>query len=459
MMLEDRPVTPSPDSNTSPRWSGTTKLVVALTTVAILAGLLIRFRPIVGLLLAAIILAYLLYPVSDFFHKKIRISWRFSAFLVFLVLLVGVLSLLTLGGLAVFEQVQNLVRFVDVQIRNLPHIAEQLTAHPIQIGIFEIDLTQFDLRSLASQLLGMVQPVLSNLTTLIGRVAAGAATTVGWLFFAILIAYFILNDSGGVRERLINLQIPGYSEDISRMGRELSRIWNAFLRGQMIIFFITVIIYVSLLGSLGVSFYFGLALVAGLARFVPYIGAWITWITYGLVSFFQGTTLFGMEPLLYVVVVLAVALVVDFILDNFLVPRLMGDALNIHPAAVMIAALVSANLFGLVGVLLAAPVVSTLKLLANYVFRKMFDLDPWEGMAKIADREPTALAKWVSRKFGAMVGWVNRRIQQRFPNGIPLVNWIESFFALLKRAPKKRTALPGSTQSHDQSLQDHNPEN
>ncbi|MEW6651345.1 MAG: hypothetical protein AB1453_14320, partial [Chloroflexota bacterium] len=108
MMLEDRPVTPSPDSNTSPRWSGTTKLVVALTTVAILAGLLIRFRPIVGLLLAAIILAYLLYPVSDFFHKKIRISWRFSAFLVFLVLLVGVLSLLTLGGLAVFEQVQNL---------------------------------------------------------------------------------------------------------------------------------------------------------------------------------------------------------------------------------------------------------------------------------------------------------------------------------------------------------------
>ncbi len=457
-MMEERMITPSPDPSTSPRWSGTTKLVVALTTVAVLAGLMIRFRQIVGLLLVAIILAYLLYPVSDFLHKKVRVSWRFSAFLVFLVLLVGVLSLLTVSGLALFEQLQNLVRFLDVQIRNLPQIIEQLTAQPIQFGIFEFDLSQYDLPSLASQLLGMVQPVLSNLTTIIGRVAAGAATTVGWLFFSILIAYFILNDSGGVRWRLINLQIPGYSEDIARMGRELSRIWNAFLRGQMIIFLITVLVYITLLGSLGVSFYFGLALLAGLARFVPYVGPWVTWITYGLVSYFQGSTLFGMQPLLYVLVVLGVAVVVDFILDNFLVPRLMGSALNIHPAAVMIAALVSANLFGLVGVLLAAPVMATLKLLANYISRKMFDLDPWEGMEKVGDREPAALAKWVSRKSSALYGWGRRRAQQRFPNGIPVMNWIEAFFAWLGRALQKRTLSQRPTQPQDNPIQDQKPE-
>lgn len=423
--------------STSPHWSGTTKLVVALTAVAILAGLLIRFRQIVGLLLVAFILAYLLYPITNFLHQKLRLSWRLAALVVFLLVLGGLLSLLTVSGLALFEQVQNLVRFLDTNIRNLPRIIADLTAHPIQIGIFEIDLAQYDLPSLASQLLGMVQPILSNLTTIIGKLAASAATTIGWLFFSVLIAYFILNDSGGVRERLINLQIPGYSEDIARFGRELNRIWNAFLRGQIIIFVITVLVYIPLLGGLGVSFYVGLALLAGLARFVPYIGPWVTWITYGLVSYLQGSTIFGIEPWLYVIIVLGSAIVIDFILDNFLVPRLMGSALNIHPAAIMVAALIFANLFGLIGVLLAAPVTATIKLIANYVFRKMFDLDPWEGMEKIADREPNAMAKWISQWFGNLFARINRRFQKQFPNGIPLINWLEEFRNWLGRALQK----------------------
>jgi predicted PurR-regulated permease PerM len=426
-----------PDNNStkpsSPTWSSTTKLVVGLTLVAMLAGLLIRFRQLIAPLLVAVVLAYLLYPLANFLHTRIRISWRLSALIILILMLAVFLGLLTLGGLAVIEQVQSLIRFIQIQIRDIPIFIGELTAHPIEFGFFEIDLTTYDFTSLVNQLLGMIQPILSNTANILGRVATGAATTIGWTFFALLVSYFILNDSGGVRSRLINLQIPGYNEDLARIGVELGRVWNAFLRGQLIIVTITILIYIPLLGSMGVSFYFGLAILAGLARFVPYIGPWITWITYGLVTYFQGTTILGMESWFYVIFVLTVAIIVDFILDNFAVPRLMGDALDVHPAAIMVAALISASLFGLVGVLLAAPVMATIKLLSNYVTRKMFDLDPWETIEKVADREPKPLARNIESAGSRVISWIQKWMNERWPDGVPFLNWLESFYNWARR--------------------------
>jgi predicted PurR-regulated permease PerM len=53
---------------------------------------------------------------------------------------------------------------------------------------------------------------------------------------------------------MVRFDIPGYSEDFRRFGFELSRIWNAFLRGQFIIFFLTGVTYIIILSALGVRY-------------------------------------------------------------------------------------------------------------------------------------------------------------------------------------------------------------
>ena len=55
----------------------------------------------------------------------------------------------------------------------------------------------------------------------------------------------------------------------------------------------------------------------------------------------------------------------------------MGHTLGVHPAAVLVAAIIAANLIGIIGLVLAAPVLATINLVGRYVVRKMFDLDPW----------------------------------------------------------------------------------
>ena len=121
----------------------------------------------------------------------------------------------------------------------------------------------------------------------------------------------------------------------------------------------------------------GIAILAGVARFIPYVGPFIVWIITALVAFFQGYNYFGMEPWAYAILVVVLCLVVDLILDNLVVPKFHGDTLGLHPAAVLVAALVAARLIGFVGLVLAAPVLASMVLVTRYIMRKMLDQEAW----------------------------------------------------------------------------------
>lgn len=362
---------------TSPPWSSTTKLVVSLTIVAILAGLFIQFRGIIGPLMLAFVLAYLLSPLAERIHRGLRFSWQLAVGVIYVLMLVMLLSGLTLGGLGVVQQVSSLVTVVQQYLTSLPKVIEDLSGRIYQFGPFQFDFRHMDLSAVSSQLLGMAQSLLGRTGTLLSTVASGAASFVAWGMFVMIISYFVLAESGGLRGQILSMDIPGYSEDLRRLSAELGRIWNAFLRGQIIIFILTIIIYTIVLGLLGVHYAIAIAFLAGLAKFVPYVGPFITWTTLALVAYFQGSTVFGLSPLGYAILDVGLGILIDQTFDNLVSPRIIGQALRVHPAAVLVAALIAANLVGLLGVVLAAPMLATVLLFWRYTLRKMLDLDPW----------------------------------------------------------------------------------
>jgi len=394
----------------SPKWGSTTKMVVGLTVIAIIAGMLVQFRTIIGPLLLAFILSYLLFPVSAVFSRVSKLPWRASVNLIFLLVVIIYLGLITVTGLTVVTQLQSLVNFVRAQVTDLPALAANLSTQEFRFGPFIFSLAQFDLQALSEQLISAVQPLLGRLGTLISTFAAGAATSLGWSFFVVLISYFLLADADKFPGRLVNIDVPGYSQDIRHLGMELRKVWNAYLRGQLIIILLVMISYSVLMIILDVRFAIGLAILAGLARFVPYVGPLTTGIVTALVAFFQAENYFGLEQWQYAILVVVAAVVLDQIFDNLISPRLLGESLGVHPAGVLIAAIVAANLIGIIGLVLAAPVLATLNLLARYIFRKMFDLDPWTGPPSDAQPEirETTFVRW-SRRLKALVRFVRRR--------------------------------------------------
>jgi predicted PurR-regulated permease PerM len=367
------------ENTSSPRWSGTVKLVVALLSSLIIIYLLYRFKVYLAPLLVSFLLAYIFHPLASYINRRFRIPWRVVSTLIFVFLFLIVMGLLTWGGISIVEQIQNLVNYLQKLIVDLPTLFADLSGKAIMIGPFKLDLSKLDFNSVRTQVQGVVSPLLSNLAGLIGTIASGAATTIAGLIFVILIAYFIMIETGGVREEMFKINIPAYQEDIKKIGDQISKIWNAFLRGQLIVIGMTIIIYTILLSVLGVRYSFLLALLAGAARFVPYVGPFVAWTTYALVSLFQ-TNYFGVKPFVFALIVVGVAWVTDIMLDNFVSPRVMSNALKVHPAAVLVTVFISASLFGFIGVLLSAPLLASIKLISTYVFRKLTDQDPWEGL-------------------------------------------------------------------------------
>lgn len=366
---------PLPPETSSPPWSSSTKLVVGLTFVAAIAALLVQFRNIIGPLILAFVIAYLLQPIVLRFSHAFKLGWRMSVNLIYLLLVVLLGGLVTLTGFAVVQQIQNLVNFVQRFINDLPSLAADLSTRMYQIGPFQFDFGQLNLQTLSEQLLATIQPLLGSLTSLISSFAASAAVTLGWTLFVLVISYFLLADAGQVE--FIRVNVPGYSTDIRRLSMELKKIWNAFLRGQLIVITLVILSYSVLMAILGMRFSIGIAILAGLARFVPYLGPLIVWIVTAVVAIFQGSNYFGLQPWQYAILVLALAIILDQIFDNLVSPRFLGQALGIHPAAVLVAALVATKLIGVIGLVLAAPVLATLILLTRYIVRKMLELDPW----------------------------------------------------------------------------------
>jgi predicted PurR-regulated permease PerM len=307
----------------------------------------------------------------------LHFSWNASVNVIFIIIIIVLLSLLTLGGVGLVQQIQSLVTIVQDALRTLPQLIEEVSGRVFQFGPFKLDFSALDLNDLSQQVLGMVQPLLSRTGTLLGTVAGSAANFLGWTLFVILVSYFTLIESKGLRDQIITVDIPGYNHDLARLSRELGRIWNAFLRGQIIIFILAVLVYSFVLSVLGVHYAISLAFLAGLARFVPYVGPAVNWTILVIVSYFQEYSLFHLPDLTYTIIVLVVALIIDQIFDNIVNPRIMSSALKVHPAAVLVAAIIAANLFGILGVVVAAPILATAALLWNYIMRKMLDLDPF----------------------------------------------------------------------------------
>lgn len=362
----------------SPPWSQNVKLLVGMAIIAIVFTMVVYFRNFLGDLLLVFIITYLLYPITGMFSRATLLSWKFSANLVFLVLVVALIGISTLTGVALVQQVQSVIKAVQGFQNEVPALIQQLATQTFSFGPFEFNLGQYlDLGTISRELLNILQSLVGRAGTLITTIASGAASTVGSTLLILLLSYFILVDAGSLPTAAQRIQLPGYHADMQRMFKELAHIWNAFLRGQLIIVILVIIIYTFVLTILGVRYAFGLAILAGFARFVPYLGPLVTNTVTFLITLLQPQVPYNLEPIVFALIVIGLMFVIDQIFDNLVSPRIMGESLGVHPAAVLVAAVIATNLIGIVGLLMAAPVLASLQLLSQYIFRKMFDLNPW----------------------------------------------------------------------------------
>lgn len=383
----------------SPPWNLATRRIVGLTLVGLLLVFLWVFLGLVAQVIVAALIAYLLNPVIGYIDRRSpHVRRGVVAILVYVAVVALLVMGLALAGVAVFNEVSDLAADLPELIDSVVQFISKLTNDPdatLRLGPYTIPLADLEWGNIQNQAFGLINPALREGPMAAGQVALGTLDVLGWLIITFIISLYIAVDLPRFGRDFDTIALrSGYSEDYTRLKHELVQIGNAYLRGQVILGLVVGTLTGVLLALLGVRNALALGIVAGVLEMVPYIGPLISAVVAVAVAFFQPENYLGLGQVQFAIATLAVMLLVQQIENNFLVPRVVGDALNLKPLTVIIAVLMGGALAGIWGIILAAPVAAVIKLMGSYVLRKMLNLPPFplDGEHEEA-RAPTLLGR------------------------------------------------------------------
>jgi predicted PurR-regulated permease PerM len=369
------------EPHVSPPWNRATKIMVVIAALAFILLVAWRFQSILAQFITAVVLAYLLSPLINIIERRTPLSRGLSTIVVYILLVVALAGVLVAVGVAAYQQGVNLLNRAPVFIEETIALVQEWTTDTdleITIGTLVIPISPVDWDAVLNQALNLVEPVLGQGTVYARQIASSTLQFFTTLVFVFIISAYLANEIPQLGGYINRLAYPaGYQQDAERLMKEFGRIWNSYLRGQVILGLVIFTLVSIALSILGVQNALGLGALAGLLEFVPTLGPVISAIVAMAVAFFQPDNYLGLESWQLALGVVAVMIVIQQVENNFLVPRIVGDALDLHPVLVLIGVLVGASLAGILGAILAAPILASIKLLGIYGWRKLFDLNPF----------------------------------------------------------------------------------
>jgi predicted PurR-regulated permease PerM/phosphoglycolate phosphatase-like HAD superfamily hydrolase len=352
----------------STEWSRTTKRLVVVGLVIIFLLILYVFRDLLPPVAIALVLAYILKPIADLAERRIKLPRTLAVILVFLVILL----LFSIIPVTVVPYAVEQVRRLNVDIQELTDTLIAFLSQPIQI----LD-RQFSLQDLVGDLQTAVQDLLQPFATQTVTLLFGVASSLLWIISILIISFYLVKDADRLRTFFDRMAPPGYTEELRRLREEINHVWKAFFRGQVLLgFVIGLVVWIAMM-IVGLPNAGLMGLLAGLLEVIPTFGPILATIPALLIAFFQGSTYLPMSNFWFTILVLAIYFVIQQTENAYLVPRIMGRRMLLHPVIIFIGVLAGGILFGALGVLLAAPVIGTLRVVLNYTYAKLLNEDPF----------------------------------------------------------------------------------
>ncbi|MCS7289576.1 MAG: AI-2E family transporter [Roseiflexus sp.] len=359
------------------RWS-----LVALAVYSI-GWMLWATRPVLIPFVIGLVLAYLMAPAVDFFDRWMP-RWL-SILAVYVLGFLGIAATFALIIPPLVEQVERLIRrlptfseiqmFVDSIVRQYRDQVPPSLQQPIENSLANL------LRSLQNNidtylqrggafLLNQLIQLLNTVTFILGFISLPI-----WLFY-------VLYDKNQGRVFFNQLVHPRARADFWNVWDIFNRVLGGYIRGQIILCVsvgLAVGIGLVVLEMLGFplgDYVLVLALIAGVTEFIPVLGPTIGAIPGVILGF-------GISPTAGIAVLL-LYIAVQQLENSLLVPRIIGESVGVHPAVLTVAMIVMGTLFGLLGIILAAPAVATARDLFKYTYLRLEGCSPDESFQRVA---------------------------------------------------------------------------
>lgn len=316
--------------------------------------------------------------------RKIGFGKNISAFIA-LIIIFGII------GLAIGLLVPILIEQLTHLIKELPGIYSSVISFANKFLMENFDMqTGIDIKSSLKSL----DFVEGNLTNALNYSINTVQSVVGFVisfFTAIIISFFMAKDMDKFKENVIAFLSRNSKDDRKhKMIVEIDETCMSYIKGyaldSLIVGILTTI--VCLILKIDYAVVFGLLLM--IFNFIPYIGAILSYLVVTLYALATGGPVFA----LITFICMAIIQIID---ANILQPNIISKSVNLHPVVVISGLIVFQLLFGIVGMLIAMPVLAGIKVYLKY----KFNLDEYEIEEKsksIKKKQPVKREKKVVKK-------------------------------------------------------------
>ena len=303
------------------------------------------------------IVAWLFAPLVDKMTKK-GMSRILASMIVYVIFIAFLIVFFRIFIPIIYNELNEL-------IKTLPSITEKITDF-INSTFDKIDSDAFNIEAIKTNILDAITnygtSISSNLPTTIVSIMSNLVSGLGTIFFGLIIGLYMLFDFDNVTNLLLKVIPVKHQVEVAslveKIGSEVRKCVNGTLLVACMVFVCDTIGF-SIIG-LKSALLFGLF--CGITDLIPYIGPYLGTVVATVVGLTQ-SPLIGLG-------VFIIACVVQLIESYVLQPIVMSKATNLHPVVIICGLLIFGHFFGIVGMVLASPIMSVIKVILEFIIEK-----------------------------------------------------------------------------------------
>lgn len=368
-MAETQPVTDKIVASAAASYALKRQARFWLIIAVLIIGFLWVFSSILLPFAAGMVLAYFLDPVADWLETHGMSRAMASTIILLSFIGVFVVALITIIPILATQMAE----FVDVLPGYIANVQKAVTNfNPNWLG--RLGINPEDLRNGLASLLSSGVTVLGSVFKSLWSSASSLFSVAGLFVVTPVVAFYLLLDWDHMIERIDNLVPRKNVADVRQIFSDINTTTAGFVRGQSLDGLIMGVGYSIALSMVGLNFAIVIGMVSGLIGFIPYVGAGVGMLLAVGVALAQ----FWPEWQ-YVVLVLVIFGVGQFIEGNFIQPKLVGESVGLHPVWLMFALFAFGALFGFVGLLIAVPAAAAVGVLVRFAISRYLQSPLYTG--------------------------------------------------------------------------------
>lgn len=332
------------------------KMIILILFTIIVLLFFYKVRTLLIPFLLAFIITYLFDPVVNYFEKKDVPRW--TSILGIYVAIGGIIFIFCYYLFPIiYQEMQKLADDLPHYFQAVQNYSDYFAKkyHDTPIPAEVKDSLEVSLEGIQNKFLNMIRGIGDSIFSLLGYMVH--------LVLAPIIAFYFLKDSDKIKKNMRKLIPVNYRAEIVGVVEEINKGVHGFIRGQVLDNVIDGILVAGGLYFLGMDFALLIGIMVAIINMIPFLGPIVGGIIAGLLSLLKSPVL------TFKVIVLF--LIVEQLDNSIINPKLVGDQTNLHPVSIIFALLVGADIAGILGMLLAVPVVIVIKVLLQYGFQKL----------------------------------------------------------------------------------------